>query len=188
MASSRTASIVITMLLSFSVSLAVMLWHRSKDSPPSGGMPSATRGLAQIALPAAPVAHSPPVAETISPSPAAMQSAMSQQGVAPPGMSSPGMVSPEAVPPGAAPFSTALVSQVETDSSGSFAGLRVTQVQDLKTFIRSGLMIGDVIAAVNGARLDADNGQEMLNTLTHGTTVTVIRHNKAIDVTLDLTP
>lgn len=91
-------------------------------------------------------------------------------------------------PPGTTPFAATLVSQEETDSSGSFTGLRVTQARDLKTFIRSGLMVGDVISAVNGTKLDSDNGQEMLSALTHGTTVTVIRHNKAVDVTLDLTP
>lgn len=76
----------------------------------------------------------------------------------------------------------------ETDVQGNMIGIRVTPGADRSTFVRSGLIGGDVIVAVNGTKLDAERGQDLWNQVSTGTTVTVIRRGKTQDVTLNFAP
>jgi type II secretion system protein C len=80
-------------------------------------------------------------------------------------------------------------SKIEEDGSGAVLGIRVVPGQDKSTFIRSGLIGGDVVVAVNGTKLDgSDRSQEIWNQVSTGTTVTVLRRGQMQDVTLNFAP
>lgn len=161
------------MVLSFSLSLATMMWLRKKDELPASNHTPAPSAAVQSAAPMVRAAALP-----VQPPPAAVIHNSAPAATIRPGTPQPGAVA----------ITEILAPKDETDYSGNFIGVRVTPGPDAATFIRSGLKGGDVISAINGTKLDPEHADEMLNLLGTGTTVTVLRRNKTFDVTLNFAP
>jgi general secretion pathway protein C len=80
-------------------------------------------------------------------------------------------------------------AEVSNNGLGQFIGIRVDMGDDRGAFVHSGLRNGDIVIAVNGAKLpDADRGQEMWKQVSTGSTVTVMRAGKQEDITLNFAP
>jgi type II secretion system protein C len=76
-------------------------------------------------------------------------------------------------------------SRLQTDGAGSTLGIRVVPGKDRAKFMKSGLMGGDIVVAVNGAKLDSTSG-DLWKHVSNGSSITVLRRGVTKEITLDV--
>lgn len=80
-------------------------------------------------------------------------------------------------------------ANVETDGAGNMLGIRVVPGKDREGFVKSGLVGGDIIVSLDGAKLDSpDHSEEVWKRAGTGSTVTLLRRGKLVDLTLEFPP
>jgi type II secretory pathway component PulC len=76
-------------------------------------------------------------------------------------------------------------SRLQTDGAGLPLGIRVVPGKDRAKFMKSGLMGGDIVVAVNGAKLDSASG-DLWKHVSNGSLITVLRRGVTKEITLDV--
>ena len=79
-------------------------------------------------------------------------------------------------------------TKAEVDAGGSLLGIRIAPGRDRASFMKSGLLGGDIVVAINGTKLDADRGADALKTASNGSSVTVLRRGVLKDINLAIAP
>jgi len=79
-------------------------------------------------------------------------------------------------------------SKLQTNSAGSPLGIRVVPGKNRALFMKSGLVGGDIVVAVNGTKFDSDSSGELWKHLSSGSSVTVLRRGVLKDITLNISP
>jgi type II secretion system protein C len=79
-------------------------------------------------------------------------------------------------------------SRLQTNGAGAPLGIRVVPGKDRARFMKSGLVGGDIVVAVNGMKFDSDSGSDLWKQVSSGSSVTVLRRGVLKDITLNVSP
>jgi len=77
---------------------------------------------------------------------------------------------------------------LQTNGAGAPLGIRVVPGKDRARFMKSGLVGGDIVVAVNGMKFDSDSGSDLWKQVSSGSSVTVLRRGVLKDITLNVSP
>jgi type II secretion system protein C len=79
-------------------------------------------------------------------------------------------------------------AKLQTNNAGAPLGIRVVPGKDRARFMRSGLVGGDLIVAVNGMKFDSDASSDLWTQVSSGSSVTVLRRGVLKEITLNISP